>query len=314
MILAAGIGTRLLPLTRIRPKPLFPIYDVPLLLRIVMQLQEAGVAEIAVNTHHLDKHIVDFLKKHIPPTLTVTISHEQELIGTGGAIKKVEEFWNDQPFIVTNGDIFHTIDLTAAYQHHLKSGNVATLVVHHYPRYNQVEIDGEGTIVGIRGKKIIETALPTFTRAFTGIHIISPPLLREIPPSCFVDIIALYLQLIARGMKVGGYYVENHYWLDIGTPGDYHLIHRDIYQNKVALSEEYRFPTTESNPFSLREGALFDGYVSVGKKVTIGENCTIKNSIVWDEVEIGDNLVIEGCIIGDRVKVSRSLKNQVVVE
>ena len=141
-----------------------------------------------------------------------------------------------------------------------------------------------------------------------------PPLLREIPPSCFVDIIALYLQLIARGVKIGGYYVGNHYWLDIGTPGDYHLIHRDIYQKKVALNEEFRSPATKSTPYSLSEGTLLDGYVSLGKKVIIGENCTIRNSIVWDEVEIGENLVIEGCIIGDRVKVSRSLKNQVVVE
>ena len=233
MILAAGSGTRVLPLTNLRPKPLFPVYTVPLLGRTIRQLKETGIEDIVINTHHLSQKIDSYIQENTPSGTTITLSHEPELLGTGGAIKKVEEFWNDQPFMVTNGDVIHTIDLNAAYQHHMKSENIATLILHHYPRYNQVEIDQVSNIVGIREKRVKKASSPTHQLAFTGIHIISPQLLREIAPSCYVDIIPIYLQLIARGGKVGGYKVENHYWRDIGTPEDYHRIHHDIYQKKV---------------------------------------------------------------------------------
>jgi len=227
MILAAGIGSRLRPLSTIRPKPLFPIYATPLLGMLIKQLQEAGVTDIVVNSHHLNEHIASYLEKNTPSGLTITHSYESDLLGTAGALKKVEDSWNDSPFIVTNGDIIHTIDVKTAYHHHTESGNLATLVLHDYPRYNQVEIDGHGTIFGIREKQVQQPSVPARKVAFTGIHIISPQLLEAIPAHRYVDIIPVYLQLIARGEKVCGYQVDNHYWLDIGTPDDYHRIHQD---------------------------------------------------------------------------------------
>ena len=309
IILAAGSGTRVLPLTHLRPKPLFPVYTVPLLGIIINQLRETGSKDIVINTHHLSPQVDSYVQENTPSGTTITLSHEPELLGTGGAIKKVEEFWDDQPFMVINGDIIHTIDLNAAYQHHSKSENTATLILHHYPRYNQVEIDQEGTIVGIREKRVKETSSPSRQLAFTGIHIISPRLLREIPPDCYIDIISIYLKLIAHGMKVGGYQVKDHYWLDIGTPSDYHCIHQDIHQKKV----KFNHPLPETPSSFIGKNSIFDGYVCIGKNTTVGKNCKIKDSILWDEVEIQDNLTIEKCIIGDDVKVKQSIKNQVIV-
>lgn len=309
MILAAGSGTRLLPLTHLRPKPLFPVYTVPLLGLITNQLRETNIKDIIINTHHLSQKVDSYIQENTPSGTTITLSHEPELLGTGGAIKKVEEFWDDQPFIVINGDIIHTIDLHLAYQHHIKSESTATLILHYYPRYNLVEIDQEGTIVGIREKRVKETSSPTRQLAFTGIHIISPRLLREIPPACHADIISIYLKLISRGMKVGGYQTEDHYWLDIGTPSDYHRIHQDIHQKKVKLN--HPFPEAVSS--SIGKNSVLDGYVCMGENTTVGKNCMLRNSILWDGVEIQDNLTIEGCIIGDDVKVKQSIKNQVVV-
>jgi mannose-1-phosphate guanylyltransferase len=309
MILAAGSGTRLLPLTHLRPKPLFPVYTVPLLGLITNQLRETSIKDIIINTHHLSQKVDSYIQENTPSGMTITLSHEPELLGTGGAIKKVEEFWDDQPFLVINGDIIHTIDLHLAYQHHIKSENTATLILHHYPLYNQVEIDQEGTIVGIREKRVKETSSPTRQLAFTGIHIISPRLLREIPPDCHADIISLYLKLISRGMKLGGYQAEDHYWLDIGTPSDYHRIHQDIHQKKVKLNQ----PFPEAVSSSIGKNSVLDGYVCMGENTTVGKNCMLRNSILWDGVEIQDNLTIEGCIIGDDVKVKQSIKNQVVV-
>jgi NDP-sugar pyrophosphorylase family protein len=313
MILAAGIGTRLRPLTTIRPKPLFPVYSTPLLGTLIKQLREAGAKDIVVNSHHLNGHITSYLQENTPPGLTITHSYEADLLGTAGALKKVEDLWDDNPFIVTNGDIIHTIDLNTVYHHHSTSGNLATLVLHDYPRYNQVEIDPNGTIVGLRGKRLQETSATTKKVAFTGIHIISPQLLEDIPSHRYVDIISIYLKLIARGEKVCGYQVENRYWLDIGTPHDYHRIHQDIHHNKSNLRDAFALSPPKREPLPIGAGTILDGYVSMGNTTTIGKNCTIKNSILWDEVEIDDNLTIEGCIIGDGARVKHSLHNEIVV-
>jgi len=308
MILAAGTGTRLLPLTRLQPKPLFPVYNTPLLDHTINQLKGTGIKDIVINTHHLSQNIRGYFQENTPSGVNITLSYEPDLLGTAGAIKNVEDFWDDQPFIVINGDIIHTINLNSAYQNHIDSGNLATLILHHYPRYNQVEIDQEGTIVGIREKRVKETSSTTYLCAFTGIHIISPQLLKEIPPNRYADIISIYLQLISQGMKVCGYRVEKHYWLDIGTLADYHRIHHDIHQKKIRLNHL----SSRAESSSVGKGTAFDGYVCIGRNTIIGKNCTIKNSILWDEVEVNDNLTIEKCIIGDRVKVNQSLKNKVV--
>ena len=313
MILAAGSGTRALPLTHLRPKPLFPICNSPLLGLTINQLKEAGVKDIVINTHHLNHKINSYFQENTPSGVSITLRYEPNLLGTAGGIKNVEDFWDDQPFIVINGDIIHTIDLNAAYQKHIKSRNLATLILHNYPRYNQVEIDQEGTIVGIRGKRVKETLSTIYQCAFTGIHIISFQLLREIPPNRYVDIIPLYLNLIARGMKVCGDKVEKHYWFDIGTPEDYHSIHRDIHQKKISLRNDFNFPSFKSESSSIDNSTIFDGYVCIGRNTAIGKNCIIRNSIIWDEVKIEDNLSIEECIIGDDVMVKKSLRNRVVI-
>ena len=313
MILAAGEGTRLLPLTRLRPKPLFPIYNLPLLGLTIDHLKRAGVKDIVINTHHLDQSIETYIQDIKPAGVNINLSHEETLLGTGGAIKKVEAFWNDSPFIVINGDIIHTIDITSAYQNHLACGNLTTLIVHNHPPFNRVEIDQGETIVGIREQRVKTPLTTTRKLAFTGIHIISPEILEHIPPHHHLDIINLYLELIARGEKIGGYPVEDHYWLDIGTPNDYHRIHRDIYNNSNDLRTAYDcHPTRKTTDVTGTEVRL-EGYVSLGENTTIGKKCTIRNSILWDGVTINDNLTIEGCIIGNGVTVNHSLKDEIVV-
>ena len=313
MILAAGEGTRLLPLTRLLPKPLFPIYNLPLLGLTIDHLKRAGVKDIVINTHHLNQSIESYIQDINTSGVNINLSHEETLLGTGGAIKKVEAFWNDSPFIVINGDIIHTIDITSAYEKHLERGNLTTLIIHNHPPSNRVEIDQGETIVGIREQRVRTPLSTTRKLAFTGIHIISPEILEHIPPNRHLDIINLYLELIARGEKIGGYPVENHYWLDIGTPNDYHRIHRDIYNNSNHLRTAYDFHPTKTATDATGTDVRLEGYVSLGENTTIGKKCTIRNSILWDGVTITDNLTLEGCIIGNGVTVKHSLTDELVV-
>lgn len=313
MILAAGSGTRLRPLTALRPKPLFPVYSVPLLAVTLNQLVAAGVRDIMVNSHHLSRQITDFLDGIAHPGLAISHSYEPELLGTGGAIKKVESFWEDQPFMVVNGDILHTVDLADACRAHHENGSLATLVLHDHPRFNQVEVDEAGTVVGIRQKRVRETKSGTAMLAFTGIHVISPRILDDIPADRSVDIIDVYLSRAARGMDIRGHRAAGHYWRDIGTPEDYHRIHRDIHEHRCRPAGISPDGTIASRGSSLGAGSNLNGYVSMGSHVCIGSNCSITDSIIWDNVSVADNLTLRNCIIGDGARVTASLQNEIVI-
>jgi mannose-1-phosphate guanylyltransferase len=313
MILAAGSGTRLRPLTALRPKPLFPVYSIPLLAITLNQLVAAGVRDIMVNSHHLSRQITDFLDRIARPDLAISHSYEPELLGTGGAIKKVERFWGDQPFMVVNGDILHTVDLADAYRAHTENGSLATLVLHDHPRFNQVEVDGEGAIVGIRQKRVRETTSGTSLLAFTGIHVISPCILDEISANRYADIIDVYLYLAARGMDIRGHRATGHYWCDIGTPEDYHRIHRDIHEHRCRPAGIVPGSPPAAGGSSIGAGSALNGYISMGKNACIGSNCSITDSVIWDDVSIADNLTLRHCIIGDGARVTKSLYNEIVI-
>ncbi len=313
MILAAGGGTRLRPLTTLRPKPLFPVYAVPLLDIALNQLAKAGFRDIMVNSHHLSRQISDFLEGIARPDLAIGHSHEPELLGTGGAIKKLERFWGNRPFIVVNGDILHTVDLADAYRAHDENGSLATLVLHDNPRFSRVEVDEEGAIVGIRHQRVRETKSATSMLAFTGIHIISPRVLDEIPTGRCVDIIDVYLKLAARGMDIRGHRAVNHYWCDIGTPEDYHRVHRDIYHNRCRPAGIAPGSPLAAGGSSIGAGGTLNGYVSLGRHARIGNNCSITDSIIWDNVSIDDHLTLRNCIVGDGVHVKKSLYNEIII-
>lgn len=217
LILAAGFGTRLLPFTQNRPKPLFTIANRPLLDIIIHDLQNAGCKEIIINTHHLHQKIESFIGNQ-EYTLPVRIRHEAQILGTGGAIKNTEDFWNGSPFIVINSDIFTDINIKAVYEFHLRHNHPATLVLHDYPEFNNVSISEDGFITGFHNKaKAPESKL----LAFTGIQVLDPKIVDFIPAGVFFSSIDLYRNLILAGLKVRSFISKNHFWRDIGTPQTY---------------------------------------------------------------------------------------------
>ncbi len=145
LILAAGFGTRLLPFTENTPKPLFTVAGRPLLDIIICNLQYAGCKAVIINTHHLYQKIDSFLdpQKYSIPVIT---RHEPEILGTGGAIKNVADFWDDKPFMVINSDIVTDIDLKKIYDFHLNHHHPVTLVLHDDPEFNTVSINNKSII------------------------------------------------------------------------------------------------------------------------------------------------------------------------
>lgn len=138
MILAAGLGTRLLPYTQYRPKPLFPVINKPLLVCTVGMLQRFGAEKIVVNCHHLRDQIVEKMAGHEH----VVIQEEETILGTGGGVRRAVKHLADEPLVLTNGDIYHEIDIQALYKQHQGSGAEVTLAMHEYPRFNTVDVEG----------------------------------------------------------------------------------------------------------------------------------------------------------------------------
>jgi mannose-1-phosphate guanylyltransferase len=305
MILAAGLGTRLEPLTSIRPKPLFPVLNQPLLGITIRQLQRMGVTRVIINAHHLAKQIERYISDE-RWGMEVQVRVEPEILGTGGGIKNCADLLRDAPFFcVINADIYHTFDLRPAIHWHTEEANLATLVLCDDPRFNQVGVDEQGRIIGIRGQEVRKTSSAARVLTFTGIHLISSRLLDFMPSAGFFDIIRCYLDLISRGEAIKGYQMQGGYWQDIGRIEDYRALHRDLIGevNKPIIHPEAR----------IEEDARIEGITCVGKKTRVEKGAFIKDSIIWDEVVIGKGSVVEECIVGSKTRVKGEHRGEVLI-
>ena len=220
MILAAGFGTRLLPFTENIPKPLFTLAGRPILDIIIRNLQQAGFSAIIINTHHLHHKIAAFISKQCY-TIPVHIRHEPVILGTGGAIKNISDFLNDQPLMVINSDIVTDIDLKEVYQFHTKHPDPVTLVLYDDPEFNHVSIDKDGFITGFHDQK--KSGITEYDRklSFTGIQILDHEVIGIIPDNRYANIIDVYRKILSGGKKLRAFISSNFYWKDIGTPKRY---------------------------------------------------------------------------------------------
>lgn len=220
MILAAGLGTRLLPFTEFTPKPLFTISGNTLLDIIIHSLQSAGCKAVIINTHHLYKKIDSFLASQ-QYAIPVCTRYEPVILGTAGAIKNAADFWGNQPFMVINSDIITDIDLREVYDFHLSHNHQTTLVLHDCAKFNNVLVDKNNFITGIeaQGKEANLNYARKLT--FTGIQVLDPEILEFIPDGIFSGSVGVYRKLILSGKKIKAYISKKYYWKDIGTPERY---------------------------------------------------------------------------------------------
>ena len=219
MILAAGEGTRLKPLTERLPKPLIEIGGVPIIEIVLNRLLKAGVDGVAINTWHLADKVESFLNKAQSRLgVKIHVSREEVLLDTGGGIKKAAAFLNDgRPFFVHNADVLSEIDLGALYRCHERSGALATLAVSDRPGPRRLLFDASGRLVG---REAAGEAPEPGVRAlaFNGIHVLSPGIFNMLGETGAFSIIASYLRLAEKGENLLAYDVGSARWLDIGTP------------------------------------------------------------------------------------------------
>jgi NDP-sugar pyrophosphorylase family protein len=292
MILAAGLGTRLRPLTDKKPKALMPVVNKPIIGWVIEYLKKHGIDQIVVNAHHHYRQIVDYLDGGRPFGLEIDVRVEPEILGTGGGIKNTEDFWGDDPFIVINSDILTNINLSRAYESHKKLGGRVTLILHDCTPYNQIQIDDNGFVTDISAW----SAQGRF--AFTGIHIMDPDLLTHIPDRVFSDIIDCYRKLIQSGRSIRSLLTTGHYWRDMGTVENYMQANRDL------LDKESFSVGPDCH---IDDSTKFEDWAVIGEKTTLEEDVEIRRSILWDEVRVRKGVKVIDSVVTSFRTVDRNL-------
>src|SRR5438105_5798366 len=239
MVLCAGFGTRLRPLTDRIPKPLVPLCGVPLLRFNFALLKNAGVTALVVNTHHLGPEMEKGAVRIAADLgLALQISRdEKHILGTGGGVRRAQAMLGPGTFFLLNGDMLCDVDLAAALEAHRKAGAVATMVLAPYPRgasYGAVEVDAGFNVRRIAGRGA--PADPGLQKMhFTGVHVLEPELLARLPLEGESDINrTAYVRLIHDGAKVHGH-LQHGYWGDLGAPRSLLKANLDMLEGRVPL-------------------------------------------------------------------------------
>jgi mannose-1-phosphate guanylyltransferase len=233
MILAAGEGTRLRPLTLTRPKPMVPIGDRPLLEHTIGWLRRYGITEIGINLHYKPEVITDYFGDGSALGVQFVYSREEEILGTAGGARKLAWFL-DEPFVLVYGDVLTALDLDAVRRAHDERAAQVTIVLYHVPNpweCGLVEMDDTGRIVRFVEKPPKEEVFTDLANA--GIYIVEPGILSEVPEGCFADFGRdLFPRLLDQGVPLYGYPTDQ-YVLDIGDHIKYARAQRDMAEGRI---------------------------------------------------------------------------------
>jgi mannose-1-phosphate guanylyltransferase len=229
MILAAGLGTRLRPLTLHTPKPLLPLDGTVLIDHQLRYLARSGIKSVAINLHHLGDKIRDHVDGGDRYGLEVNYSDEPEILGTGGGIKKAARFFGRKPFVVINADALIAADVQALIRAHLKSGAQVTMAVKRIDGdegYTPIDVSDENSVTGFGHGEFF----------YTGLQVLGPEIFDMLPPSgtqaCLIE--DGYKRLLERGGRIGAF-VYKGYFNDMGTPGRYEQAKVDVSNGKFKL-------------------------------------------------------------------------------
>jgi NDP-sugar pyrophosphorylase family protein len=231
MVLAAGLGTRLRPLTDNRPKALVELSGRTLLEITLSRLRSFGVTEVIINVHHFADLVTNYLKAHNNFGMRIEISREDVLLDTGGGLKKAASFFLedssrlDEPFLLHNVDVISNIDLRRMIQFHTENHALATLAVQSRETSRRLLFDDHLQLCGRRAGRdhepeIVRPSAHLDPLAFSGIHVLSPRLLPMLSEEGIFSIIPSYLRLAAQGEKILAFRADAYYWRDLGRPAD----------------------------------------------------------------------------------------------
>lgn len=331
MVLCAGLGTRLRPLTDRWPKPAIPLLGQPLFRSTLATLTRAGILEIGINTHHLPEVMEAVARAEcVRAGVSLEVSPERgELQGTGGGIRGLRDFLRGGDFVVLNGDVLFGLELGPVLEAHRRARAAATMVLLPMPAgetYNAVEVDQAGRVRRIAGRGPGGPRLSAWH--FSGVHVMSPRVFEFMSPSGAEDINRdVYLRMLEAGLEIHAHLLTNRRvsWSDLGTPRRYAATHQELLFGQVELT-----PFGSASPFLatptgagnfrahpsavladvrvsgpawfgercvLEQGVRIGAAVSVGPGARVGAGAHLNRVAVLDGAEVPAGVLLEDALI-----------------
>jgi NDP-sugar pyrophosphorylase family protein len=310
MVLAAGLGLRMRPLTDLKAKPVLPVLNRPLIHWTLDLLAHHGVTDVVINLHHLPRTVIDAVGSGRDFGLGVAWSRERRILGTGGGPRRVRHFFGDEPFFLVNGDVVFDFDLTDLLQRHRAAGARATLALAANPqpqRYSSIVTGTGGWVRSLAGLPRPARGQPSL---FTGVHVLDPSLLDRLPAGASDIVRDLYAPLVDEGEDVLGVRMRGA-WYDLGGPSLY------LGSQLSMLSSGFRglakgpliHPAARIHPRARVTRSV------VGPRVVVEEGAEVAGSVLWDRVRVGAGARVRGSILatGSGVEARAQVDGQVMV-
>ena len=299
-VLAAGLGTRLRPLTSVRPKPLLPIFGKPVVTFALDHLRSIGVESFVINTHHLAPQFDDFFSSGEYAGCPVKLVYEPDVLETGGGIKNAEQWIGDEPFIVYSGDIFTDIDIGALVEEHFTQKNDVTLALRKTGLSTSIALK-DRRIVDIRGKYGQPGEYD-----FANVSVWNPGIFQRIPAGKKISFVPVLVDWIAQGGRIGGLALEDRQWFNIGSRNEYLAVHRYIAEKtwKPAYVAAQDWPVAINPAASIAPSARLEGFCAVGEGCVIGDNAVIEDSILWPGTKVAAGAHLKSCVVAGSVVIS----------
>lgn len=316
MIMSAGVGSRLDPLTRNLPKPLVPIANKPVMDILFEKLLSLGIKDVVCNTYYLADKIIERYKDNV---LGINFNYikEETLSGTAGGVKKCQFFFEEgETFLVLSADGLSNADIEKGLEIHKKSGAIATIGVkqiamEEVPHFGVVVTDKDGYITEFQEKPSIEEAKSNYIN--TGIYIFDYKIFNYIPENTFYDFAKNVFPKLLSERAINTFEVSE-YWSDIGTLEQYKQSTIDVFKGVCEFSHGLVHKTSTGAYISdsVVEDVRFIGYSTIGENVKIGKDVIIENCIIWDDVEVASGVSLSNCIIPSGCRVETDMCSQIL--
>jgi mannose-1-phosphate guanylyltransferase len=306
MVLAAGLGMRMRPLTHFRPKPALPVLNRPIAAHVLEHLASHGVTNVVMNSHHMSDALEEAVAREKPGSMDVIISHEPRILGTAGGLRKASKHFEGEPFYMINADGITNVDLSAAADAHALAGHRATMIVQdHDPESGYRPVmesgtrGGTGKVVGLAGRRWGESE--GTPRTFIGIHVIEPGIMDRISTREPCDINAdIYPALLDEDKEAVGTWRHDGWWFEAGSPGRYLDLNLSMLSRTAS--------TAVVGPgFFIDDDARVERSV-IGSSARLERDVEVMESVLWERVYLAPGASLHRCIVTDDVSLPAGKK------
>jgi mannose-1-phosphate guanylyltransferase len=305
-VLGAGLGTRLRPLTLVRPKPLIPIFGKPLITFALDHLCAVGVESFVINTHHLASQMEALFPKNSYAGCRVELVHEPDLLETGGGIKNAEAWIGQEPFIVYSGDILTNIELEELIDQHFRKGNDVTLALRSTGLAAGLALDHSGRVIAIEPGRSRSGAFD-----FANVSIWNRDIFQRLPAGKKLSFVPILIDWLRSGGKIGGVVLNEREWFNIGSRSEYLKVHEWISRRhwRPAYLKTDDWPASIATDAQVAAGARLTGFYAVGSGCVVEGSSLIEDSILWEDATIRTGSILRSCVVAGSLVISGRHEN-----